>query len=347
MERDGKFDLLRMVSCLMVVLIHVSAPYVTENMDSLNLNFTIGNFYDSIARVCVPVFVMLSGAFILDNHKNRNYIFFYRKTYNKIVIPTIIWSVLYFLFNLMILTYKSCIGIEVDYWIPLIDWIDGRPYYHLWYLYMIIGLYLITPFLIIVKDEIGEISFFKLGCILTFLGFIISITSDLFWPIKFINYLGYFCLGYSIRKKGVVNFKKSLVFLLCWLITAIGIFVLTQFIIANGQKDENSLYFYDNLSPLVLIGSILMFSSFAYMREIKLWSLINRMTKHSFNIYILHAGILAVVNMIEGSLLKVECNLVWYIPLKAFLVFIVSYGASILITRIFNLFSSYLFIGNN
>lgn len=135
--------------------------------------------------------------------------------------------------------------------------------------------------------------------------------------------------------------------MLCWLITAIGIFVLTQFIIANGQKDENSLYFYDNLSPLVLIGSILMFSSFAYMREIKLWSLINRMTKHSFNIYILHAGILAVVNMIEGSLLKVECNLVWYIPLKAFLVFIVSYGASILITRIFNLFSSYLFIGNN
>lgn len=343
MRRDRKFDLLRIIACFMVVLLHVSAPYVIQNTDNPNFYFTIGNFYDSISRICVPIFVMISGAFLIDNNKNRDYMLFYKKTYNKIIIPTMIWSFLYFLFYLMCLMYEDFMGNEVNYLVPLISWINGKPYYHLWYLYMIIGLYLITPFLIMIRDEIGDNRFLKLGYILTFLGFIISITSELFWLIKFINYLGYFILGYSIRKKQDVNFKKSCMFLLYWFITAIGIFIATELIVVNGWLNKNPLYFYENLSPLVLIGSITMFSAFASMGEIRLSPLVDRLAEHSFNIYTLHVGILFFVNQIEMKILKVDYNLIWYIPFISILVFILSYGTSILITKISKIRLIYMF----
>jgi len=75
-ERNKNLDLLRVLASFMVILLHVSTKYVVENIGSPNLYFTIGNFFNSITRISVPIFVMLSGAFILDNVKNKDYEFF-------------------------------------------------------------------------------------------------------------------------------------------------------------------------------------------------------------------------------------------------------------------------------
>ena len=62
-------DILRVIACLFVILIHSSAQYVIENVGSLN--FWTGNIIDGLSRVAVPIFVMISGALLLD--KNYNY----------------------------------------------------------------------------------------------------------------------------------------------------------------------------------------------------------------------------------------------------------------------------------
>lgn len=49
-------------------LIHSSAPYVIENFGSLN--FWIGKIFDGLARIGVPLFVMISGALMLDKKYN-------------------------------------------------------------------------------------------------------------------------------------------------------------------------------------------------------------------------------------------------------------------------------------
>ena len=57
-------DVLRVVACMAVVMIHASAPYLGKDIGSFN--FWVGNVLDSLSRVAVPLFVMISGALMLD-----------------------------------------------------------------------------------------------------------------------------------------------------------------------------------------------------------------------------------------------------------------------------------------
>ena len=90
LQRNKNIDLLRIIACVMVVVLHVSALYVTQNIKNPNIWFTIGNLIDSFMRVSVPIFVLISGAFNLSNNKNKEYNYFYKKTMKNIILPTII-----------------------------------------------------------------------------------------------------------------------------------------------------------------------------------------------------------------------------------------------------------------
>ncbi|MDD6466906.1 MAG: acyltransferase family protein [Erysipelotrichaceae bacterium] len=59
-------DVLRVIACLSVIMVHSSAPYVVKNIGSFN--FLIGNIFNSITRIGVPLFVMISGALMLDKN---------------------------------------------------------------------------------------------------------------------------------------------------------------------------------------------------------------------------------------------------------------------------------------
>lgn len=73
---------------------------------------------------------MLSGAFILDNDKNMEYKKFYSKSFAKLGVPTIIFSVLYILYRI-----PSCFaGDDKGIGTLLMDIVKGMPMYHMWYL---------------------------------------------------------------------------------------------------------------------------------------------------------------------------------------------------------------------
>ena len=64
------FDFLRSISCLAVVLIHASAFFVNG---ATNISFHFSNFIDSLSRFSVPVFIMISGALMLDENYNYSH----------------------------------------------------------------------------------------------------------------------------------------------------------------------------------------------------------------------------------------------------------------------------------
>lgn len=70
-KRELHLDILRDLACLAVVLIHVSAPFVVDS--TRQLDFWIANVIDSMARIGVPVFVMISGALFLDEEREYTY----------------------------------------------------------------------------------------------------------------------------------------------------------------------------------------------------------------------------------------------------------------------------------
>ena len=143
-KRIYAFDMIRIYACLAVVMIHVSAIYV--KMDGQSTAFLVGNVFDSISRCGVPLFLMLSGSLMLNEHKKR--------TIKQMVSTSIemsgillLWSTIYaIMYNIVLKNTK----------ITLIQFIKTilLGHYHMWYLYVMIGIYLITPILrLFVKKE--------------------------------------------------------------------------------------------------------------------------------------------------------------------------------------------------
>ena len=87
MKRIYWLDLLRIISILSMILLHVAASfwYVSP---SNSYNWIIMNIYDSLVRFCVPVFLMISGALFLSQ-KEINIKKLYTKNILRLLISLI------------------------------------------------------------------------------------------------------------------------------------------------------------------------------------------------------------------------------------------------------------------
>ena len=122
-----------------MVLLHVCASVVNSGPAGHVGAWWTAHLIESATRWCVPVFVMVSGALLLSRPIDSPPEFYRRRAARRLV-PLVVWTVVY-------LALRA-------YWARGIDMADlatsvitGVPYYHLWYLYMLLGLYLMTPFI--------------------------------------------------------------------------------------------------------------------------------------------------------------------------------------------------------
>lgn len=152
-ENIGWIDLLRIIACFLVVFSHCCDPFVAQ-FDNDRQTFLTGVFSGSLVRACVPLFVMMSGALLFPIRHNMA--FFYKKRIGRIIIPLIFWSVilpvLYFIYLNFITTTQSPLIVQENYTLnttlnKIYTFIFNFNYdtTSLWYLYMLIGLYLIMP----------------------------------------------------------------------------------------------------------------------------------------------------------------------------------------------------------
>lgn len=132
-------ELLRVLACFCVILLHVSTNgWKYAGVDS-NV-WIIYLLWHSISRIGVCCFVMISGALFLGRPRGKNLEMIYKKYIYRIFVLIVFWSWAYSIFrilngNLEITGIKSIVG----------AFLYGN--YHLWYLWMIAGLYAITPIL--------------------------------------------------------------------------------------------------------------------------------------------------------------------------------------------------------
>lgn len=333
-SRECNMDLLRLIASIMVIALHIGAIYVrTINSQYPSYYFTIGNFYHSLTRTAVPIFVILSGSFLLNNINNMDYKYHYKKMVKKIVIPTFIFSLLYVIYTMGLETLYSIMSNEkFNYLNPIKDWIAGKPYYHLWYMYMIIGCYILTPILIKIRLHVGNRKFEILGWTCMVLGIIINhIKINLIWPLNCVLYLGYFILGYSLKYKIRLDkgtYKRYLIGAVALLIL---VFLMTEYNVRYNILEDKD-YFLRPLSPIVVISSICMYIAFLKMKisEMKILGL----SSHTFNIYLFHAGVLNTIDLVVNIILNKHPNPLWYIPILTIIVFVISYWLSITLNNI-------------
>lgn len=154
-ERIAWVDLLKIIACILVVFSHNCDPYVAV-FDSDRSTFLAGVFSGSLTRSSVPLFVMMTGVLLLPTTRTMSQ--FYRRRIGRILPPLIFWSaalpLLYYLYiNRIPLSTNPAIN-PADYTLfetlrRAVTFIFNFNYTTtpLWYLYMLIGLYLIIPLL--------------------------------------------------------------------------------------------------------------------------------------------------------------------------------------------------------
>lgn len=288
MIRNQQIDTLRSVACLLVIAIHIVAPNISlQNIN--NQNFNINFAIDVISRVSVPLFVMISGRFLL--FRETSYRDFYSKKFKRVLIPTVFWSLFYIA---VYCTFKIFKHEVIDIGLIFKNLINGKPHYHLWYMYMILGLYVVVPVLNNAFKNLTKNELIKLGIILV----IISMTNQYynylfeirpFFITWYLDFIGYLILGYALKD---VNSISRFVLL----ITLLSSYLLNGFISLFYLKQSGTLFLFNYNSPFVIIGSLSFYLLFNKM-EINS-NIFSRLAIISFGVYLVHPLVIEILNIV-------------------------------------------------
>lgn len=147
MKKDYPYiHFLRLAATLAIVLLHTSSTILgnkssfTEFDNSEEYLFSI---YKYLMEWGVPVFAMISGALFLAPDKQTSYGIIIKKYVKKIFFALLVFG-LPMALSESVLTYRNE-PFSFIFFNGLENWACGHSWAHMWYLYMLIGLYLITP----------------------------------------------------------------------------------------------------------------------------------------------------------------------------------------------------------
>ena len=336
-KREYNYDLLRIISAVAVIMIHVSGTWFDGAIEDISENgLLIGNIqspvficvYNSISRFAVPCFLMLSGAFILDNEQNLNYKKFYEKSFAKVGVPLVAFSLIYIIYRIPL-----CFVGEKNGIMPLLkDILKGSPMYHMWYLYMLIGVYAMVPVVMRFKSSISDNTFYKFTFVFLILASISRWTTGkvrLQWDLgQAFEYLGYFMVGYTIRKmnqnhknriRAITMIVLGIVFELC----AAGLEY--KQLIAGIAENELKYRIVSPYCPLIVPASILIFYGFTMLN---ITVNLKKISGITFFIYLIHAGAWDVMvkafHLLKGKEFLTGLDGAIWIPLFTVVIFIIS-----------------------
>lgn len=139
-------DWLRVMACFMVMVVHSTEPIYLGGDGAFIASASDAwwsAFFDSLVRSCVPLFVIASAYLQFPVHYSTGE--FFRRRAVRILVPFVIWSVFYaFYWGEPISNFKDLVF--------NFNYNAG----HLWFVYMLIGLYLIMPLLSPWAEKVGK-----------------------------------------------------------------------------------------------------------------------------------------------------------------------------------------------
>lgn len=300
-QRQPGLDLIRVSACFLVMLIHVSCQLFYDFSPS----WSIAVAYDSISRMCVPLFLLLSGYLLLDG-KNIALKKFYSTRLLKVIVPFIIFLQFY------------------NFFIP------NTGNFHLWYVHIIIGIYIIIPAI----NKIINTNFIYKYTIIWFLYF--SIIDTLYcyaynrWPsmsfelniFSVLKYSGYCIIGGLLRNIVIKNNFIKLLLCVGFIFSCIIIYFSTTFYSTELGKPQ--ILFAVYTCPYVFFQSIFFFLTVKDLTFKN--SIIQKISIHTYWMYLLHLAIIEKTISILN--INLHNNALITIPAVTVSVFFISFVLS-------------------
>lgn len=334
-----------------VILVHVSAPLLVPFSPSPQ--WWIGNVYDAFSRWCVPLFVMVSGALVLPHAGAFGLTRHLTVRVRRILLPFVVWSILYFV-------YRATTKDEPISLATLLPGILTAPlYYHLWFVYMLLVLYLLAPAVgIFLQHAAAKYAWYIVGLWFVWaslvpilegplaVGVYLSPGMSAYSPLRL---LGYFLLGHMLREARLPSRRvwAGLVsgFLLAALATLSGTWLLSR---QAGQFDP---FFYQYFSPSVAVMTVCLFvlvkdlcrarATAGPRADLSTSRRVHAVAASVFGVYLLHALVLEALRdgrlgfvIDQTSAFGAELPVALGIPVFAASVFLASLVPTMVLRRV-------------
>ncbi|SHM25777.1 acyltransferase family protein [Fibrobacter sp. UWB7] len=332
-------DILRILAVLAVMVLHVSASgFVANPIQSYA--WQIANFYECLVRWSVPIFVMVSGMFFLNPQKEITLSKLYRKSIFRILVALIAWGVFYRSLSIskMIFIDKVCDAeLATSILKQCSKFVFGHAWYHLWFLYMIIGLYMLVPLIRVFTIHATKkhyhylfILYFLFGSLLPLFQDVLILFDDrlkISFSIKeLMGYAGYFILGYYLFRYDLSHRIKKWIYVLAGL--SVVFQILGTFFVSIKLGTASQLL-YGNFRPNVVIQAVAVyvfvkdyFMNRNFSERTK--SFIVLFSKYSFGMYLVHDFFNIIFSRIGFT--PTVINPIIAIPLRSVVTFVLSFA---------------------
>lgn len=281
-------DILRVIGVIGVILIHVVSNTVNTFGGLTPSAHKVYCFIHYFAAFAVPLFVMISGMMFLGKADLT-----FKDVFKKYLLKILL--IIFVIGSLMILMEEIFINKDVS--LDLIRrlflrLIEGDSWAHMWYLYLVFGLYLLTPIFVLITKNIKEKDY-KVFLIILFIISIVIPSLDKLFGIKiafnklnisgyiFYYFYGYYLYKYKVSDKfKIVNYAIALACIGYTVYRAIHINTL------------DNVYSYTTLVPCMIASStILLFKDKKY----KNGEFVNTIGVCSLGIYIIHQFFINII----------------------------------------------------
>lgn len=277
-KRIINFDLMRVIAIIGVISIHSCAILLKPwGLFEIQRWVYAPNIFDSFSRFSVPLFVMISGALILKPLQDIRFIVIAKRAI-RVLIPLLVWElIIKWHFDKSLIGWKEILG--------------EPPKYHFWFIYMIIGVYLLIPLYQAIFDYLHGKPILQLYLFILWIVFT-SLPTAFNFPLLIqigqnglLQYGGYFLIGAIIFQNG---WKPNIYLCLIAFITCSS---LIAYVVKTDSLQANQLVAtsYNYFNPLVLFSSIALFLGLLQVSIHPRWhKIIVLISDLSFLIYFIH-----------------------------------------------------------
>lgn len=347
-QRNLGIDILRLLAIYAIIAQHTSGGFLVYNAFNNGFEWWMqGVIYGSIFKWASAIFVMISGAYMLEEKRTENINYFLKKRFKRVIIPFLVWVLIYKIASepSSILNFNFSI-----FKFFIIDIISGNVEYHLWFIYMLAVLYLITPLLsIFVNKAPKQVIYYMLGIwglfniIPDFLGGVLGINFGANYYLEFNKFSGFYILGYVLKDFKVKKpWLLFIPFLLFSAINIIGTYYLSIF------KGSNDYFFLERFNFTNIANAILLFVSINSINwgkyvpqqgQLSKW--ISKISLVSYGIFLNHVLILHFLRsgnygfkIIAYEILEKPINPAYGIPIILIITIISSTSLALIISKI-------------
>lgn len=292
--KKNYISILNVLACIGVVILHTFETGYTSDA-----NFVFEVLIRAILYCAVPVFFMITGATLIDYRERYDTKTFFKKRLLKVIIPLIIWSIIYFIINFFKGKF-SINDLSFKFVFEYFFLVKTNPIF--WFFVVIIGIYLAIPVISLIPQETRRKAFLYI-IIITFVfnQFLpdllyhlnLNYNYDLKFPLTYSGWISFIFIGYYIDKYEIVKKHRVIIYVL-GIIGFLTMVVPTIFI--SYHKNESCSWFdeyYDAPCVLYSASVFLFFKSKINNNQIvtKIMPFFNFVAPTTLGIYVLHIAI--------------------------------------------------------